>query len=1089
MSQPEPAKQSRPRRQWLLVVIALLSLGAVLLIVVVPLLFLTFSQSNQAAILQQKMALQEQARKNQHEAAARLSIEPVSQPAPAVESVQPHLARIEVQFEDLETRTANALVVDQKADLTLLVTAEEVFAEVTGKVNGRLVTRRPSHIKVVEFYAPPSMGMPGAMMPMSASPMMGGYGGGPGMGMGGPGSPSNAVEIATPVPDVGLMLLKTDLALRPLRFRGDFPQATAGEKLTVIARPQAHDSPPNGLTPSSSELTVLNLEETVRIADGQTVPHLLKLTPFHGELGAIVCNRQGMPVGQIIWTGDGPDRASFSYALPMDRLFQAVYRLTTPPQGSGAMKEGGESNPASEPVGSIKRLAPSPDSVAGQDPEFASPLDLQQETPIQRSAPPLPMTTVFHVRGVPGDVAKAMRERYSDYADLKVIEEKEIHSVIVHGPKQVLKLIQSEINIVDPAPATADFDPESMTGMAMGSGVIEEKRKPAEMEAGLEQEARRLAARYRSAPPGDKAALKKELEQLTERQFEARQSARKKEMDELGSRLENLRTVLQKRQQNKKEVIKRRVRDLLDPHQDLEWDASATGKTQNKPPLAAGAESELKSDIAGGFENALGGAKAAKADAGPEQTFDGLRYAEWASLLETETKPEKLVIAIEAVGRLVKDETQSQIAHKLIGAAEYYETNDWNSTSLIWPAVGNTLNRLQPQVVVNEILAALRASDPAQEGGVFLSEYVATRSTDSVRRAYRPVAKELVKEFLDRARSNAKNGTWPVTAACIVWHSTGLSISEFDGLESLALERISAGPTSEWAGQGEGWQILAETIVELDPAAPNLALKLIGPAEKNLLALKLIEKLGPRAAPVEASLVGQFVTAWNQSQVSFKDSYGPGALGQDPGERLFRVQQLRTLHKIGIGSHSARLFHELRLIAPPASGRSASPDRNVFGIFQRFDPDELALISKVEASKFLLNDRTMIDGAWKAISAKPGTIQPNADVRIQYPRTLASGGATLEVQFPAETGKAPLVLVNRQQFIELDPESTPKKIIFHGQNVAQPLEGVYELTERTLRIQLAIAGQPSPTEIVKDSSQLPEGEVLLEFVRQISAEP
>ena len=83
---------------------------------------------------------------------------------------------------------------------------------------------------------------------------------------------------------------------------------------------------------------------------------------------------------------------------------------------------------------------------------------------------------------------------------------------------------------------------------------------------------------------------------------------------------------------------------------------------------------------------------------------------------------------------------------------------------------------------------------------------------------------------------------------------------------------------------------------------------------------------------------------------------------------------------------------------------------------------------------------------------------------------------------------------------ELDATKIPKQISLFKYQPAGPragtdakpteipgtrMEGIYELTETTLRIQLNEPGQPRPTELVTDKANLPKGQYLLEFDRSL----
>ena len=71
----------------------------------------------------------------------------------------------------------------------------------------------------------------------------------------------------------------------------------------------------------------------------------------------------------------------------------------------------------------------------------------------------------------------------------------------------------------------------------------------------------------------------------------------------------------------------------------------------------------------------------------------------------------------------------------------------------------------------------------------------------------------------------------------------------------------------------------------------------------------------------------------------------------------------------------------------------------------------------------------------------------------------------------------------------VDETKSPKQISFGEGGAELNQLGIYELTETTLRIQLAKIGESRPTELVADQSLLPEGQLLLELERSFDPLP
>lgn len=101
----------------------------------------------------------------------------------------------------------------------------------------------------------------------------------------------------------------------------------------------------------------------------------------------------------------------------------------------------------------------------------------------------------------------------------------------------------------------------------------------------FDRKARELAKAFRTANSETQARLRQELDALNERHFEYRQQRRQADIDRLTSRIDSLRLLQLRRSQNKSEVLKRRLEELLDPNSDLDWDG-----TEKDESFPSGAE-------------------------------------------------------------------------------------------------------------------------------------------------------------------------------------------------------------------------------------------------------------------------------------------------------------------------------------------------------------------------------------------------------------------------------------------------------------------------------------------------------------------
>ncbi|MEE9432366.1 MAG: hypothetical protein V3V16_15070 [Melioribacteraceae bacterium] len=81
-----------------------------------------------------------------------------------------------------------------------------------------------------------------------------------------------------------------------------------------------------------------------------------------------------------------------------------------------------------------------------------------------------------------------------------------------------------------------------------------------------------LAAKYRKASTGKRQSLKTELKNILNNLFDAKEEERKSEVKELEKELSELRKSLSIRKANKNGIVKRRLQDLLDEDDYLEWE-------------------------------------------------------------------------------------------------------------------------------------------------------------------------------------------------------------------------------------------------------------------------------------------------------------------------------------------------------------------------------------------------------------------------------------------------------------------------------------------------------------------------------------
>lgn len=114
-------------------------------------------------------------------------------------------------------------------------------------------------------------------------------------------------------------------------------------------------------------------------------------------------------------------------------------------------------------------------------------------------------------------------------------------------------------------------------GLIMGrrslSGPVDpETRALEEKEQKLDEDVQKTADQYKSATDKEeRAKLKKQLEELAGQQFDIRQQFRGLEVKHLENELARIRDSIQKRTENREQIIKRRVAQLVHEEEDLEF--------------------------------------------------------------------------------------------------------------------------------------------------------------------------------------------------------------------------------------------------------------------------------------------------------------------------------------------------------------------------------------------------------------------------------------------------------------------------------------------------------------------------------------
>lgn len=1100
-------------------------------------------------------------------------------PAPDDLKKRAQLVRIQLDFEDFETRFANGITFDCSGQGSRLLVPSAVFAPMKGKINGRLVTRNAGVPGLIEIGPEKMTGPPMVGMGMS-----------PGMGMGGA-LPGANLSVVREFPEIGLTeLFLSNWELTPVRVLGDFPEASIGDKLIAVSLPP--------VTAGLNQLTVLGVDESVQISDGSKIDHLLKLTESLGTVGELLLNVDGEPIGQVIYTS--PGKLRYSYAVPMGRVFETLHdnqsiqgKIEDQSVPSGRDTFGPSTGPPPERASEPR--VPVPLGNPSQIPAtFENPLvpNVTQQTgelgPADASSPEYRnarVTKVYRVIGSAPEEAEAVRSLYGDvskiavdrgsqsiivvadpsiheqistliedlntrtqtfqdeakksmarketeeaetskqrqrmeaekdnYAARMALEDEEqrknpkrTRSLKITGrdPKEVSKILSDLFSpnvgvaldersgsvlitvnravssaaaqsLLAEVEATATRLEQSSSPPAtqsvsvpgdssMRSTILEETSPRNTLYSEQDREARQLARQLRSAALADQPALRIKLERLTEQQFQTRQKLRKQEIDDLDKRIDQLRVTHLRRQQNQAEIIRRRVEELPDPNNDLRWEQSQ-------------ANTEIPADVPSVKDEESTKVEASIAS-NVEQTFDGIGYSQWLKILETEVKPTKLAAAMEACGRLAAGADRRRIAKLIIQKASLFEAADSKERDEVWNAANASLAKFPMTDVTNEMLISLADPESSKRGRTFQGRFI-LRFSQAVRQRH----PELIAELVKAAQENGNDRNCLLAAACQLWRDSDHRLDDFEGLRPLVVERFDSAP----GAADNDWYVVADTIVAKNPETPDLAIKLMKYSARDddfARMLQRVGQLGRHAEPAVPAIIEQILAELKKLESDDDDSTGarvlPPAVARSKREQRV-IQLVRTLGSIGVGDKAATLLKELCLISA-SHGESSIPFailREAQNALEKFPP------TPHSDGPPILSDEFLIRGIWQLQSL-------NSEIQAGYEAWIAQGIVNLG-RVQNGTLSSVSIVLNKQLIgghLKLDPTKMPKEVVISmpGPTGREPKRnGIYELTETTLKIYLAPPGKPGPEVMIQNGAEVPDGYSLVELQRSPSVPP
>ncbi|MBC7820691.1 MAG: hypothetical protein IAG10_27720, partial [Planctomycetaceae bacterium] len=341
-----------------------------------------------------------------------------------------------------------------------------------------------------------------------------------------------------------------------------------------------------------------------------------------------------------------PEYAQQVYDIAVTSYATVLYQMTPPlPPKQQAMRapSANATTPKDPPPNSSLGV---PDSEAGKS------------ATIRMSDWVIIRLSVADVEGA----ADELRAKFGDRANIRFGPR--LDSISVKASPQVIEEVRAAVAKLN-GPGTnpdrpAAFNPLAvLMGGGAGTAGVEnsgisiqalnvKRAMPTDVrEAAMDQEARQLAMKFRTAKLDEQPGLRRQMEQLTERHFEQRQQRRQREIDDLGHRLDKLRVTHHRRQENKAAVVQQRVQDLLDPNADLRWDEPKANEISNLGASSRAGTARQSNDAANPYRGMMeaGAHPAATADATSKViVIEATPFAERSEVIR------KVVEALEKAG-------------------------------------------------------------------------------------------------------------------------------------------------------------------------------------------------------------------------------------------------------------------------------------------------------------------------------------------------------------------------------------------------------------------------------------------------------
>jgi|GEM_PF-7084333 len=523
-----------------------------------------------------------------------------------------------------------------------------------------------------------------------------------------------------------------------------------------------------------------------------------------------------------------------------------------------------------------------------------------------------------------------------------------------------------------------------------------------------------------------------------------------------------------------------------------------------------------------------------------ETTYDGITYSQWLKLLETERKPEKLIAAIETCARLVVKGDERKVAHLIFLAEGVFEGDHWGSERSQAANIGwYALSELPGSIVVDELLVALRDRDSYQKGRSFQTRILAGRDPDGIVHQEIVIqrANEIIASLLNLVPETPHEKHYELIAAAIsVWSKCDRPISDFTELPERVQQMTTEGVSNTSAPAYDHWCDAMGHLATAAPETPNLAINLFQQAQQHAPSsgkiVSVLKGMKRHAAPAVTGLVDLFESEAKRFSPSppisprMMFNASPRIVFPPESSEFLQLEIVGALGEIGTGDRGFELLSVLKDLAAPKDSGGGNPPRPRGGRGGAgraiYFIDVLANAANQAIAKFpadyvpstdphLVSDYWKLNGAWQLTSTSLSIPVDDAGIRIrlsEFNFTSNKESDARQVQTPTSFPSSLLSALNvrgARLSTSIDQSKSPKRItltatmarsIYEGMNpkpeeietrfgdsASIAMEGLYDLNDDTLIIQISKTGQPAPEKISSEADEVPHDQVRLEFKR------